>query len=427
MKDVLRIIKELQATSGRIEKENILKLNKDNELLKDVLNFAFNTYIVTGLSSKKIVKKLPKLVQKPLNLVEIMRYLESNCTGRDIDIQVVQNFLESIENEEEKNVCIEIVTKTLKVGCTAKTLNKIYGNDFIPTFGVMLAEKYFDNVDKVKDKEFTITMKRDGNRCVFIKENGTVKSFTRQGQQYEGLVDLEEELKNIEYDNFVVDGELMVLNDTEINSSEQFKETMKIVRKDGEKHGVKLVVFDYMPLDDFKRGRCDYPYSLRRETLEEVLSENNCKYFEPVKKLYVGSNINMIIKLLDEVTSNGEEGIMVNVNDAPYECKRAKTLLKVKKFQTVDLRIVDVVVGTGKYIDTTGAIVVEYKGNKVSVGTGLTDGDREYFWNNKESVINRVAEIKYFEESTNQKNDELSLRFPVFVRLREVGKEESLY
>lgn len=427
MNQALDIIKQLKATSGRIDKENILHQNRENLLLKEVLHFVYNTYIVTGLSSKKIAKKLPKLDEKPLEFVDLMQYLAENCTGRDIDIQVAQCFLESITDEEELVLYKEIITKSLKIGCTAKTLNKIYGCDFIPTFGVMLAEKYVDNIDKVKGKDFTITMKRDGNRILLLKENGVIKAFTRQGQQYEGLVDIENELSSMSVDNIVIDGELMIINDSEIDSSEQFKATMKIARKDGEKHGLKLVAFDYMPLDHFRRGFSDYPYSLRRETLEEVLNENSCTFLEPVKKLYIGSDMDMIDKILEEVTEKGEEGIMVNINDAPYECKRVKTLLKVKKFQTADLRIVDVQEGTGKFVGTTGAIVVEYKGNRVAVGTGLTDVDREYFWNNKETVINRVCEIKFFEESTNQKNDELSLRFPVFVRLREEGKEVSLY
>lgn len=422
MKKVIEIIKELQSVSGRKDKESILESNKHNETLKNLLGFVYNPYILTGLSTKKIAKKLPKIDEKPLDFADLLQYIAKNCTGRDIDIQVVQNFLNSLDDDRE--FYEEVLTKSLKIGCTAKTLNKIYGEDFIPTFGVMLAEKYFDNVEKVEGKEFTITMKRDGNRCIFVKEDGTVKAFTRQGQSYEGLVDLENELMSLPIDNIVLDGELMVLNDNEIDSSEQFKSTMKIVRKDGEKHGVKLVVFDYIILEDFKKGKCDTPYVVRRNTLEEIFS--SCSFFEPVKKLYEGNDIGMIQSILDEVTSNGEEGVMINLNDAPYECKRVKTLLKVKKFQTVDLKVVGVQEGEGKYKGTTGAIVVEYKGNTVAVGTGLSDVDREHFWNNKE-VIGKIVEIKYFEESTNQKDDKLSLRFPVYVRIRNDKSEESLF
>ena len=38
----------------------------------------------------------------------------------------------------------------------------------------------------------------------------------------------------------------------------------------------------------------------------------------------------MIIKLLDEAVNNDEEGVMVNLADAVYECKRTTNILKVK-------------------------------------------------------------------------------------------------
>ena len=49
MKQVIEIIKELQSTSSRIEKERILSENKDNELLKCIFEFVYNPYIVSGI------------------------------------------------------------------------------------------------------------------------------------------------------------------------------------------------------------------------------------------------------------------------------------------------------------------------------------------------------------------------------------------
>ena len=55
MEEVIKIFKKLQESSGKRLQE-ILEENKDNELLKKVLWFVYNPYIVTGLSSKKINK-----------------------------------------------------------------------------------------------------------------------------------------------------------------------------------------------------------------------------------------------------------------------------------------------------------------------------------------------------------------------------------
>ena len=52
----LNLIKKLQSTSGRIEKENILKEYQDDEEIKEIFKFIYDPYIVTGISTKKIEK-----------------------------------------------------------------------------------------------------------------------------------------------------------------------------------------------------------------------------------------------------------------------------------------------------------------------------------------------------------------------------------
>ena len=117
---------------------------------------------------------------------------------------------------------------------------------------------------------------------------------------------------------------------------------------------------------------------------------------------------------------------MINIASAPYECKRTANLLKVKEMYTMDLKIIgfdEGLVGS-KFEGTLGAIVVDYKGHEVKVGSGYTDDERKFFWENKDDLIDRVIEVQYFEE-TEDTDGNLSLRFPVYVQLREVGKEVS--
>ena len=59
MDDVIKIFKELQNSSGKRLQE-IINENKNNSLFRDVLFFLYNPYIITGLSTKKINKKVTK-------------------------------------------------------------------------------------------------------------------------------------------------------------------------------------------------------------------------------------------------------------------------------------------------------------------------------------------------------------------------------
>ncbi|HHX68480.1 MAG TPA: hypothetical protein GX708_10565 [Gallicola sp.] len=45
MLEVLKVIKQIGDTSSRTEKENILKQNSNNQLLKEILQFTYDPFI----------------------------------------------------------------------------------------------------------------------------------------------------------------------------------------------------------------------------------------------------------------------------------------------------------------------------------------------------------------------------------------------
>jgi DNA ligase-1 len=220
--------------------------------------------------------------------------------------------------------------------------------------------------------------------------------------------------------NFCLDGEITLLSRGNLSSKEAYKETMKIVRtKDKEKHGIKMQVFDCMSAEDFKRQRCDMPYKRRRAVVEELFNVVDFRYFELLPLLYVGEDTSKITEILEEEVSNGEEGIMLNIYDAPYEFKRTNNLLKCKKMDTLDLEVIGFEEGSGRLAGTLGAVLVRYKNNNVvKVGSGFSDSMRSEIWVNQSDWLGRIAEISYFEESFNASGG-VSLRFPIFKNFRE--------
>ena len=108
---------------------------------------------------------------------------------------------------------------------------------------------------------------------------------------------------------------------------------------------------------------------------------------------------------------------MIN-HDWYYECKRTAKLIKVKRFYTMDLKITEVVEGDGRLKGTLGALVVEYKNNTVNVGSGFTDEQRNYLWNNREQIVGCIVEVKYKEVSIDKNTGLESLQFPIFLGFR---------
>lgn len=420
--DMRNIFHEIAYTNSRNKKIELVEreiLNRNKEFIS-LLEFLFDFRIVTGISTKKINKKLTRIKAsvKFDDYSEVLNYLKRNNTGSDAVIANIRFFIDSLP-DEQKRFMSSIVTKTIKIGLDVKSINHAFRNichkDLVPQYECMLAFKYQDNKEYIEGKNFTVTTKHDGIRVNVFKQNGAISFFTRKGQPIFGLLDIEEELSKISIDNFVLDGELMVCNYTSMNSSERYKATTKLVRKDGEKHGVKILVFDFIPLVEFERHTGVTLYDKRRDILCRNFSELN--YIEVLPSLYVGNDVNEIEKQIELAVQNGEEGVMINVNDAPYSFVRTKNLLKYKKWQDCDILCVGVEEGTGENEDKLGAIIVRFPFNgemyECRCGTGFSASNREYYWNNQKDIIGKIVTIKYFEISKNDQGG-YGLRFPVF-------------
>ena len=415
-------VNEINESNGRLYKQSVLNKYKDDRIIQRYLQIAFDPFKVFGISTKKLNKIVGGTVINCIESVfDLFDYLENHNTGSDADISICQEVLNLVStNDREAGAVLEaLICKDLSIGCDAKTINKEIP-DLIPTFSVQLANKYFDKPQYVEGKTFAVTTKIDGGRIIALKENGQVSFFTRAGQKYEGLVDLEDEMSRLMPDNTCLDGEITLLVRGNLSSKEAYKQTMKIVRQttNPEKHGIKMLVFDCMTAEEFKNQYCPNDYTVRRADAELLFNQIDFQYFELLPILYRGSDASKITELLEEEVANGEEGIMINICDALYEFKRTNSLLKVKKMQTMDLEIIGFEEGTGRLVGTLGAILVRYKDdNVVKVGSGFSDEIRTLIWTEPSDFLGKIVEIQYFEETTNADGGK-SLRFPIFKDFR---------
>ncbi len=263
-------------------------------------------------------------------------------------------------------------------------------------------------------------------RAIAIHDKNGIQLFSRQGKPIEGLNDIKKELSRLP--NGCYDGELL-LDKENIPSKDLYRETVQVVNsKSEDKKDIIFNIFDYLPIKEFYKGKSENPCSIRKTLIEENYRVLNPKFWKPVPILYKGEyNKDIVQEKLNEQIALEHEGIMINIAGAVYEAKRTKNILKVKAMQDCDLKIIGFEEGTGKNKGTLGAVIVDYKGFEVKVGSGFTDEDREYFWNNQKELLGRVITVQYFEETTNIKDNSLSLRFPVYLGLREEGKEVSYF
>jgi len=441
---VAEIIELIGATSSTNDKLYLLKKNEGVPGLKEILKFIYNPYCKTGISSKKLEKAMdaPGGGTRYVEWQEALEYFAKNQTGSSADLFFAKEFILSSYRrygEIAMELAKAIVTQDLKIGVTATSLNKAYGSNFIPKIGCMLGTLYGDVGPQKTKWPCIVTEKLDGIRRIIIKENGVVRCYSRSGHEDTGLIEIMEEAKYLP-DNMVYDGELLAKG-TYKDSIALRQATNSIANSKGNKTGLTFNVFDMIPLDEFKTGASKWSAINRKIRLAATLRDESVKlltedwwksicclgvelefeHIKPVPILGLVKGMHEVEPIVASIWARGGEGVMLNSTVGKYEIKRSKELLKVKHTEEHVLKVVDVIEGTGKFEDMMGALIVEYKGNKLGVGSGFTDAQRDYFWRHPDKAIGELIEIETFGESKNAMG-EVSLNCPIFKRF--VGEEE---
>lgn len=427
MKQVFNVIKQLRGESSTNAKKEILVHHKNNELLQKVLFYTYNPFLKYGMSEKILTEQLKNMSfihseNENIDIFQLLDKLASSNINNDLREEIAETLMKIKDNEIfELYKCI--LLKDLKIGVNVSTINKVW-KSLVPKFEIQLAKGFKDV--SLKDNEYIyITEKLDGIRCVMIKSGDSVKFFTRQGKEINGLFEIEKEIMEIFKDkDIVLDGELLAINYENLNSGDLYRKTVKIVnKKDGEKTGVHYCVFDVLSLEEFKQKTGTHTYKERRRILNCLLKNEETNFLVRVPVLYEGTDHSKIHELLNVMDNSGKEGIMIN-RDVEYKFKRHNGIVKVKTMLSADLKIIGFEEGTGRLKHTLGAIIVDYKGTKVNVGSGFKDAERNLIWGNREKLLHTIAEIQYFEESQNE-DGQISIRFPVFKTLRDDKTEVS--
>ena len=194
LKQVIEIFKQLQNTSSKKAKEEIIAKNQDNELFKKCLVFLLDDNIQTGIKSKSLKKniKCNGNIMLINSWEKCMEYFKENNTGKDYDILVAQGFI-NYKDEEDREFYEQMITKSLKLGCDKKTVNKVIPN-LIFEWKIQLGSP--QEKLRLKDEEvFFLSKKMNGFRGTYY--NG--QFLSRQGKKIDGLQHIINDIKLINF------------------------------------------------------------------------------------------------------------------------------------------------------------------------------------------------------------------------------------
>ena len=423
MLNAITAITALQGVSSTLKKQEVLREFSGNKDFRKLLYYALNpmlTYKISEQTLRRPVRYDPAITLTMCDIYDICETLSKRKALDDATFYQVCAFVQACPPEITE-FYTKLLSKTLRLGVTAKTVNKVIPG-LIPEWEVQQAypiEKHpFQN-----GTWFTLTQKLNGVRATFYKG----KLIARSGLPYEGLEHITSVLERAEFDGLVFDGELTLLDKGDLSDNEAFRKATGIINSDdADKTGICYTIFDVIREEDFNNGEVGMTYSARRtamETITVLLSGTECIDVLPV--LYMGTDQSKIGELLKRMVSEDKEGLIVNL-DVPYKRKRHSGILKVKEFYTMDLPIIECEEGSGRLVGTLGAFVLNYKGNEVRVGSGFTDKQRDAYWRRREELAGVLCEVKYKEISSDKNTGAESLQFPVFLSLR-TDKEDVSY
>lgn len=422
------ICEELQDTTSLNEKRDIV--NNIDPSCKDDFNYILeilaNKYPL-GYTYKPIMIIPSNYDTTNLTLREYLKPLWEPKKQADLSMVNCYNAMRKVDINPY--FIASIVNRTLRLGIGTSLLDK---SDISP----MLAKK-FEGQFPSDHIGCYVTEKLDGNRCIAKYVNGKWTFSSRSGKPMHVNFDM----SNFNTD-FVYDGEVMTREQTKksedlwakvclpdgtyiannSSSTKDFRTASGLINRHTTNKDLVYNVFDI--------ADTSATYKERRDFINTIKTGNDTRIL-PVLQFYDYNDPVGITKLLDFVTSQGAEGLMINAASAKYEHKRTNTLLKYKQVQTMDMKVIDWEYGTGKYENMVGNLVCEIvtsdcKYITCKVGSGLSDEQRLEWALKPDNILGKIVEIAYFSVSQNATTDgtmTYSLRFP---RLKSVRKDKTI-
>lgn len=328
---------------------------------------------------------------------------DRKLTGRAAS-DAAEQWLRASPSSAHAKWAARVLNKNLRMGVNVSLFVSVFPGAVSP-FAVALAFPYDPHKHDIAGHGY-VEPKLDGLRCTIIGG----KAYSRGGIELPSLQHIVDDLGQAAHD-WVWDGEALDPNAT-------FESTSGRIRRRAPKESdtsLKFFAFDLVERSEWEaRATCEF--SDRRAELEYVMGDLRPQHTKLVPSYQVNNpTMSDLIEVRNRFMQDGYEGAMWKAAGRPYEFRRSDAVLKIKVFDTMDVRILDTVEGEGKHVGRLGAIVVRGPlGESFNVGTGFSDEERRQLWQIRSTLVGRYAEIRQQQRAASGAKS----TFASFVRLR---------
>jgi len=414
----LQILHQLEAASGRLEKEAILKAHATDPVFKEVCRLTLDPLV------NFYIKKLPEAGvaregTDTWTLSEALESIKKHLATRELRGNAATTHVHRLFTclePDDREVLRRVLGRNLKCGVSESTVEKTWP-DLKLSYPCMLVSPLNDKT-KIKFPCIAQT-KMDGMRFNAICEKGQVSYRTRAGKELDLFGALDDDVRRLAAGlDCVLDGELLMVaghgglftdrktGNGLLTKFQKGTGTAELAKR------VRAVVWDIIPLIYFRTGQCLLSYEDRLKLLGAKSSGHiNTAH------TYTVTSMEEAQELYQQKLAEGEEGLILKDPKGAWEDKRVKHQFKMKAELEADLRVTGFLPGSGKYEGKIGSLLVESADGKVksAVGTGLDDEERSC---DPSVFIGEIVAVKYNALIEDKKTGQKSLFLPVFIEVR---------
>jgi DNA ligase-1 len=409
--DVFYGIELIAKNSSSLIKQEILELNKEEDILKEVLRLTYDPFIRFNITySGPISDGYDVFSTETFELLENLQVVRGDAAKA-----LLKRHLETLTRKSQI-LLTKLINKDLRCGINVKTINKVFPG-LIRTVDYMrcstMKEVPLEKIDF--SRGVYSQLKANGMFCRAVgNSQGFIRFFTRKGHEFpEGAFpEISAELTPSMDARF--DGELLVFRKS------NFGYSVMLDRKTGNGLLNKLRLGTPLPEDcvvmyvvwDLRCDGLDEPYKKRFERLATIHDAGRSKYVQLIatRLCYTPEEA---VEMNKRLVAEGEEGTVLKYADGYWRDGTSRDQIKFKNPFEIDLLVVGYVAGTGKNKETFGSLLCTTEDGILNVAvSGFTDEERRQDW------LYSIITVRADEIIKDKKTGEPTLLNPRFVERR---------
>jgi hypothetical protein len=397
--NVKKKLDNIEKLAGKNDKRALLKAYLNDPLFAKCMQYMFSEQATYN------IKEIPETATyyKKIQAEDLFKFLDKMSAQRGATDLDKMDLAKMIGPGETREVIKRIVTGKSGAGFSVRSINKVKPNFIHQTPYQRCSTS--KNLNRVKYPAM-VQCKADG--AFAYLHNGNF--ISRKGKI------IAKSYNNVPAGQTLV-GELLIQEQKELFARKKGNGLINKLMKSGKLDGnYRLIykVWDMIPDVDYLLCECDIPVGERFKNLVEAV------HFTETLQLVDHATIENEAEGLDfykKMRAQGEEGAIIKNLNSTWKNNTASDMVKLKSFKEAEFEITGFKAGQNKYEGLIGSLEVKSKDDLIqcNVGTGLTDGDREYGrW-----AVGDIVTIKFESViSSRDRSTHDSLFLPVLIEKR---------